>query len=87
MQPEGGGLPEGGVLQQIEKDFGSFTNFREEFIRSALQLLGSGWVWLVCEFLSIFSEVQAPLIQATDFLNCSVYIPLTLYICSVYYSC
>ncbi|CAN6191375.1 unnamed protein product [Urochloa humidicola] len=47
MQPEGGGLPEGGVLQQIEKDFGSFTNFREEFIRSALQLLGSGWVWLV----------------------------------------
>jgi hypothetical protein len=39
------------------------------------------------EFLSIFSEVQAPLIQATDFLNCSVYIPLTLYICSVYYSC
>jgi hypothetical protein len=69
MQPEGGG----GVLQQIEKDFGSFTNFREEFIRSALQLLGSGWVWLVCEFLSIFSEVQAPLIQATDFLNCSFY--------------
>jgi len=50
MQPEGGGLPEGGVLQQIEKDFGSFTNFREEFIRSALQLLGSGWVWLVCKF-------------------------------------
>ncbi|CAN6172428.1 unnamed protein product [Urochloa humidicola] len=47
MQPEGGGLPEGGVLQQIEKDFGSFTNFREEFIRSASQLLGSGWVWLV----------------------------------------
>jgi superoxide dismutase, Fe-Mn family len=66
MQLEGGGLPEGGVLQQIEKDFGSFTNFREEFIRSALQLLGSGWVWLVCKFLSIFSEVQA-----TDFLNCS----------------
>ncbi|GJN29680.1 hypothetical protein PR202_gb17930 [Eleusine coracana subsp. coracana] len=47
MQPEGGGSPEGGVLQQIEKDFGSFTNFREEFIRSASQLLGSGWVWLV----------------------------------------
>ncbi|AQK85295.1 hypothetical protein ZEAMMB73_Zm00001d037959 [Zea mays] len=47
MQPEGGGLPEGGVLQHIEKDFGSFTNFREEFIRSALQLLGYGWVWLV----------------------------------------
>uniref|UniRef100_A0A0E0A4U8 superoxide dismutase n=1 Tax=Oryza glumipatula TaxID=40148 RepID=A0A0E0A4U8_9ORYZ len=47
MQPEGGGSPGRGVLQQIEKDFGSFTNFREEFIRSALSLLGSGWVWLV----------------------------------------
>uniref|UniRef100_A0A0D3GCP8 superoxide dismutase n=1 Tax=Oryza barthii TaxID=65489 RepID=A0A0D3GCP8_9ORYZ len=47
MQPEGGGSPGRGVLQQIEKDFGSFTNFREEFIRAALSLLGSGWVWLV----------------------------------------
>jgi hypothetical protein len=26
---------------------------------------------LSVSFLSIFSEVQAPLIQATDFLNCS----------------
>nr|ABL85055.1 superoxide dismutase [Brachypodium sylvaticum] len=49
MQPDGGGSPEGGVLQQIEKDFGSFFNFREEFVRSALSLLGSGWVWLVCK--------------------------------------
>ncbi|XP_037458356.1 superoxide dismutase [Fe] 2, chloroplastic-like [Triticum dicoccoides] len=47
MQPEGGGSPEAGVLQQIEKDFGSFFNFREEFMRSAMSLLGSGWVWLV----------------------------------------
>ena len=68
MQPEGGGLPEGGVLQQIEKDFGLFTNFREEFIRPALQLLGSGWVWLACKFLSIFFEVQTPPVQTTDFL-------------------
>ena len=29
MQPEGGGLLEGGVLHQTEKDFGLFTNFRE----------------------------------------------------------
>ena len=53
MQPEGGGSPEAGVLQQIEKDFGSFFNFREEFMRSALSLLGSGWVWLVCKSPSI----------------------------------
>ena len=47
MQPEGGGLPEGGVLQQIEKDFGSFTNFREEFYCLSLTTIGV-WLGLAC---------------------------------------
>ncbi|XP_072988628.1 superoxide dismutase [Fe] 2, chloroplastic-like [Typha latifolia] len=47
IQPDGGNLPWGGVLQQIEKDFGSFTNFRDEFVQSAMALFGSGWVWLI----------------------------------------
>ncbi|KAI3713996.1 hypothetical protein L1987_72585 [Smallanthus sonchifolius] len=47
MQPGGGNLPILGLLQQIEKDFGSFSSFREEFIETALTLFGSGWVWLV----------------------------------------
>ena len=51
MQPGGGDLPKLGVLQQIEKDFGSFTNFREKFVEAALTLFGSGWVWLVCKFI------------------------------------
>ncbi|RDX90914.1 Superoxide dismutase [Fe] 3, chloroplastic, partial [Mucuna pruriens] len=46
MQPGGGDVPKLGLLQQIEKDFGSFTNFREKFIGAALTLFGSGWVWL-----------------------------------------
>lgn len=49
MQPGGGGMAELGVLQQIEKDFGSFTHFKEKFIESAFTLFGSGWVWLVCK--------------------------------------
>lgn len=52
MQPAGGNLPILGLLDQIEKDFGSFSNFREEFIETALTLFGSGWVWLVCMFLN-----------------------------------
>ncbi|XP_050235112.1 superoxide dismutase [Fe] 3, chloroplastic [Mercurialis annua] len=47
MQPGGGNMAELGVLEQIEKDFGSFTNFKEKFIEDALTLFGSGWVWLV----------------------------------------
>ncbi|XP_071924258.1 superoxide dismutase [Fe] 3, chloroplastic-like isoform X2 [Coffea arabica] len=47
MQPGGVSSPILGLLQQIEKDFGSFTNFREKFIDAALKLFGSGWVWLV----------------------------------------
>ncbi|CAI9275371.1 unnamed protein product [Lactuca saligna] len=47
MQPGGGNLPILGLMEQIEKDFGSFAEFRQEFIESALTLFGSGWVWLV----------------------------------------
>ncbi|KAJ0666767.1 putative superoxide dismutase [Helianthus annuus] len=47
MQPGGGNLPILGLLDQIEKDFGSFSKFREEFIETALTLFGSGWIWLV----------------------------------------
>ncbi|CAH9110694.1 unnamed protein product [Cuscuta epithymum] len=47
MEPGGGDMPKVGLLQQIEKDFGSFTNFRDKFIEEALSLFGSGWVWLV----------------------------------------
>lgn len=50
-------MPQLGVLQQIEKDFGSFSNFREKFTEAALTLFGSGWVWLVCKsFLMLISE-------------------------------
>ncbi|KAL1317197.1 superoxide dismutase [Fe] 3, chloroplastic isoform X1 [Arachis ipaensis] len=47
MRPDGGDMPELGLLQQIEKDFGSFTNFRDKFVEASLTLFGSGWVWLV----------------------------------------
>ncbi|KAG5620022.1 hypothetical protein H5410_005240 [Solanum commersonii] len=47
MQPGGGDIPKLGLLQQIDKDFGSFTIFKDKFIEAALTLFGSGWIWLV----------------------------------------
>lgn len=47
MSPNGGGKPSGSVLVAIEKDFGSFDSFKEEFSKAAATRFGSGWAWLV----------------------------------------
>ncbi|NPA80449.1 MAG: superoxide dismutase [Thermotogae bacterium] len=47
MSPNGGGEPRGKLLEAIERDFGSFANFRDAFTKAALGRFGSGWVWLV----------------------------------------
>ena len=46
MSPEGGGQPNGKLLEAIQQRYGSFDNFVEEFTTKALGLFGSGWVWL-----------------------------------------
>lgn len=40
------GEPEGKLLRDIEKYFGSFEGFQAEFERRAVALFGSGWIWL-----------------------------------------
>ncbi|GER25176.1 superoxide dismutase [Striga asiatica] len=47
MQPGGGKMPTLGLLQQIEKDFASFDNFKEKFTETVLTSFASSWVWLV----------------------------------------
>lgn len=47
FSPSGGGLPQDELARAIERDFGSFEKFREEFSRAAVTLFGSGWAWLV----------------------------------------
>lgn len=45
--PNAGGLPKGELLEAIEKEFGSFDEFKEKFSNAAKTQFGSGWAWLV----------------------------------------
>ena len=46
MSPNGGGLPSGELLAAIEKDFGSFEEFKTAFSKAGATQFGSGWAWL-----------------------------------------
>lgn len=47
MTPIINNMPQTMLLTAIERDFGSFENFRHLFIKQAATLFGSGWLWLV----------------------------------------
>ncbi|MGH6971686.1 MAG: superoxide dismutase, partial [Caulobacteraceae bacterium] len=47
MKPHGGGKPSGEVAQAIDKSFGSFDKFKDEFKNACVTQFGSGWGWLV----------------------------------------
>lgn len=47
IDPKGGGVPGGLLLDLINKDFGSFERFKDNFSQCALSTFGSGWCWLV----------------------------------------
>ncbi len=46
MKPNGGGEPDGEIAKLIERDFGSFENFKSEFSTAAAKLFGAGWAYL-----------------------------------------
>jgi len=47
MAPKGGGNPTGDIGAQIQKDFGSFDDFKKAFNDATAKQFGSGWGWLV----------------------------------------
>lgn len=46
MSPNGGGLPTGDLAAAIDKDFGSFDEFKAAFSKAGATQFGSGWAWL-----------------------------------------
>ena len=46
MSPNGGGQPSGDLGAAIDRDFGSYYAFKDEFSKAAATRFGSGWAWL-----------------------------------------
>ena len=79
LSPNGGGAPSGGLANAIDRTFGSFEQFKEEFTKTAVTTFGSGWAWLVkkpnggLELVST-SNAATPLTAGqTPLLTCDVW--------------
>jgi Fe-Mn family superoxide dismutase len=46
MKPHGGGKPSGDLAAAMEKAFGAFDAFKQQFETAAKTRFGSGWAWL-----------------------------------------
>ncbi|MEI8346463.1 MAG: Fe-Mn family superoxide dismutase [Pseudomonadota bacterium] len=74
-----GGRPTGQALAALEKNFGSFDKFKEDFTKAATTLFGSGWAWLVKKKDGTLAITQAsnaacPLTTGdTPLLTCDVW--------------
>lgn len=79
MGPNAGGMPSGTLMQKIQKAFGDFDKFKEQFTASAMTRFGSGWAWLVKNSngaLEIMSTPNAgnPMTEGkTPLLTCDVW--------------
>jgi Fe-Mn family superoxide dismutase len=46
MAPNAGGTPSGELAEAIDRDFGSFEEFKALFAKAGATRFGSGWAWL-----------------------------------------
>ena len=79
MTPNAQAAPQGALKEAIEKTFGSFEKFKEDFSKLAVATFGSGWGWLVKDKenkLALISTSNAgtPLTEGkTPLLTCDVW--------------
>ncbi|MFZ5658074.1 MAG: superoxide dismutase [Pseudomonadota bacterium] len=79
MSPNGGGEPNGKLMDAINLAFGDFATFKEEFSKTCIGTFGSGWGWLVQRpdgslALVSTSNANTPLTgEDTPLLTCDVW--------------
>ena len=79
LSPKGGGEPTGKVAELINKAFGDFAKFKDEFSKLSIGTFGSGWGWLVQRpdgslALVSTSNANTPLTgEDTPLLTCDVW--------------
>src|ERR1044071_3330097 len=68
MKPNGGGKPTGEIAKRIDKDFGGYDKFVEQFKQAGATQFGSGWAWLVLDkgTLKVTKTPNADLPMAHD---------------------
>lgn len=80
LSPNSGKVPTGPLAAAIEKTFGGFDAFKEQFTKAAVGTFGSGWAWLVKKAdgsleIQSTSNAQTPLTQpgVKALLTCDVW--------------
>ncbi len=70
LSPKSSGTPNGEIAIAIEKRFGSYEKFKEEFATAATSRFGSGWAWLIKKdgelFITSTPNQDNPLMDVAD---------------------
>lgn len=60
MRQPMGQLPSGALAEAINRDFGSYNQWKEQMKQAGVSQFGSGWAWLVTDGSGRLSIVQTP---------------------------
>lgn len=60
MRQPMGQMPEGALADAINRDFGSYNQWKEQMKQAAMSQFGSGWAWLVTDKDGRLSILQTP---------------------------